>query len=155
MQPKESWQRWGALIEECVSNLPVQADPDVRQQRQAAHQQQGPVRLSGRGLHGLLLPLPRVRLTQVRRGVPLRQEVALRAGGGGGRRDHQEQVCCLAVECWRGLGTRPLGWRSSGKGFVWLRDTIGPIWRFSWKSGLKTAMMWDWLFWLLKILLLV
>lgn len=121
-QPKESWQRWSVLIEGCVSNLPVQTDPGVRQQRQAALQQQGPVRLSGWGLHGLLLPLPRVRLTQVRRGVPLRQEVALRAGGGGGWRDHQEQVCCLVVDCWRGLDGVPLG-----KGCVWLRDTIGPI----------------------------
>lgn len=75
-----------------VSHLLAQADPGVRQQRQAALQQQGPVRLPGRGLHGLLLPLPRLRLAQVRRGVPLRQEVALRAGGGGGRRDHKEQV---------------------------------------------------------------
>lgn len=71
----------------------MQADPGVRQQGQAALQQQGPVRLPGRGLHGLLLPLPRMRLTQVWRGVPLRQEVALRAGRGGGWRDHKEQVC--------------------------------------------------------------
>lgn len=84
----------------CVSNLLVQTDPGVRQQRQAAVQQQGPVRLPGRGLHGLLLPLPRMWLTQVRRGVPLRQEVALRAGGGGGRRDHQEQVCVMKEDFW-------------------------------------------------------
>lgn len=54
------------------------------------------MRLSGRGLHGLLLPLHRVRLAQVRGGVPLRQEVALRAGGGGRWRDHPQQVCSLA-----------------------------------------------------------
>lgn len=89
LQPKESWQRWRALIP--VLNLLVQTDPGVRQQRQAALQQQGPVRLPGHGLHGLLLPLPRMRLAQVRRGVPLRPEVALRAGRGGGRRDHKEQ----------------------------------------------------------------
>lgn len=103
-------------------DLPVQTDPGVRQQRQAALQQQGPVRLPGWGLHGLLLPLPRVRLTQVRRGVPLRQEVALRAGGGGGWRDHQEQVCCLVVDRRRGLGTWPLGWGSSGKGLCLLAE---------------------------------
>lgn len=62
----------------------------VRQQRPTAVQRQRYVRLPGCGLHGLLLPLPRVRLAQVWRRVPLRQEVALRAGGGGGWRDHQE-----------------------------------------------------------------
>lgn len=36
-----------------------------------------------------------MRLAQVWSGVPLRQEVALRAGGGGGRRDYPEQVCYL------------------------------------------------------------
>lgn len=90
MPPSQSWQRWTVLIEKCALNLPVQTDPNIRQQRQAAVQQQGPVRLSGWRLHGLLLPLPRMRLTQVRRGVPLRKEVALRAGGGGGWRDHKE-----------------------------------------------------------------
>lgn len=70
-------------------------EPCVRQQGPPALQQPGHVRLPGRGLHGLLLPVPRVRLAQVRRRVPLRQEVALRAGGGGGRRDHPEQVCHL------------------------------------------------------------
>lgn len=83
-----------------VSDLLAQADPGVRQQRQAALQQQGPVRLPGRGLHGLLLPLPRLRIAQVRRGVPLRQEVALRAGGGGGWRDHKEQVCVMNEHFW-------------------------------------------------------
>lgn len=58
------------------------------------------MRLPGRGLHGLLLPLPRMWLTQVRRGVPLRQEVALRAGRGGGRRDHKEQVCLTNEDFW-------------------------------------------------------
>lgn len=87
--------RGGEFYEKRVSALLVQTDPGVRQQRQIALQQQGPVRLPGRGLHGLLLPLPQMRLAQVRRGVPLRQEVALRAGGGGGRRDHKEQVCCI------------------------------------------------------------
>lgn len=93
-QPKQPWQRWrGGGVEGfhvCLQSPPEQADPGVRQQRQAALQQHGPVRLPGRGLHGLLLPLPRLWLTQVRRGVPLRPEVALRAGRGGGRRDHKE-----------------------------------------------------------------
>lgn len=70
-------------------------EQSVRQQRPAALQRQGRVRLSGRGLHGLLLPLPRVRIAQMWRWVPLRQEVALRAGGGGRRRNHSEQVCRL------------------------------------------------------------
>lgn len=73
----------------------MQTEQSVRQQRQTALQQQGHVRLPRRRLYGLLLPLPWMRLTQVWRGVPLWQEVALRAGGGGGWRDHPEQVHCL------------------------------------------------------------
>ncbi|KAL7406766.1 hypothetical protein ABVT39_026113 [Epinephelus coioides] len=40
-------------------------EQSVRQQRPTALQQQRHVRLSGRGLYGLLLPLPRLWLTQV------------------------------------------------------------------------------------------
>lgn len=78
----------------------MQAEPhsqeqSVRQQRPTAVQRQRHVRLSGCGLHGLLLPLPRMLLAQVRGRVPLRTEVAVRASGGGRRRDHPQQVCCL------------------------------------------------------------
>ena len=78
-------------------------EQSVRQQRPTALQQQGHVWLSGRGLFGLLLPVPWLRLTQVWRRVPLRQEVALRAGGGGGWRDHPEQVCYLVNDSFWGL----------------------------------------------------
>lgn len=69
----------------------------VRQQGATAVQRERHVRLPGRGLHGMLLPLPRVRLQEVRGGVPLRPEVALRAGGSGRRRNHPEQICDLTL----------------------------------------------------------
>lgn len=87
----------------------TQTEQSVRQQRQTALQQQGHVRLPRCRLYGLLLPLPRMRLTQVWRGVPLRQEVALRAGGGRGWRDHPEQVHCLVSSDSLSFGCGPLG----------------------------------------------
>lgn len=67
-------------------------EQSVWQQRPPALLRQGHLWLPGRGLHGLLLPLPRVQLPQVWRGVPLWPQVALRAGWGGGGRDHPQQV---------------------------------------------------------------
>lgn len=67
----------------------------VRQQRPTALQRQGLVWLFGCGLHGLLLPVPWMCISQVRRRVPLWQEVALRADGSGRWRNHPEQVCHL------------------------------------------------------------
>lgn len=83
------------FVTSCMQAEPRSQEQSVRQQRPPALQQQGHVRLSGCGLYGLLLPLPRMWLAQVWSGVSLRPEVAVRAGGGGGRRDHPEQVCYL------------------------------------------------------------
>lgn len=64
----------------------------VRQQRATALQWQGLVWLFGCGLHGLLLPVPWMWISQMWHWVPLWQEVALRADGSGRWRNHPEQV---------------------------------------------------------------
>lgn len=136
----EGWTRWPWRKTAVWKADDRSQEQSVRQQRPTAVQRQGHVWLPGRGLYGLLLPLPRLRLTQVWGRVPLREEVALRAGGGGGRRDHPEQVCCvISCESFKGswiqglLGTKTCLLRSCCKSSRWtIQDCEGIFNKVHW-----------------------
>lgn len=76
--------------------VPVCQEQGVWQQRPADLMWKGSVWLSGHRMHGLLLSMSWVQLTEVWCGVQVWPKMAIRAGGSRGRRDYSQQVCQLA-----------------------------------------------------------